>query len=107
MARRQGVDDQGRLAIAKAAQEQRAIVHAAARAALWLAAGGPGGQGARWALQAGHFAISAEGLSIVFNVNKDLFIKALVVALGIGLISGIYPAVLSVKGRLSDKLRSA
>ncbi|MCM8542766.1 MAG: ABC transporter permease [Lentisphaeraceae bacterium] len=70
--------------------------------------GGLTGTGlAIWALQAGHFAISAEGLSIVFSVNKDLFIKALVVALGIGLFSGIYPAVLSVKGRLSDKLRSS
>ncbi|MCM8527723.1 MAG: ABC transporter permease [Lentisphaeraceae bacterium] len=60
-----------------------------------------------WALKAGHFAISAEGLSIIFSVSQEQFVNALVVALGIGLFSGIYPAILSVKGRLSDKLRSA
>ena len=62
---------------------------------------------AMWILDAGNFAISAEGLSIVFSVNKDLFIKALTVAIAIGLISGIYPALISVRGRLADKLRSS
>lgn len=60
-----------------------------------------------WVLEAGHFAISSEGISIIFNVSKELFVKALIVAVGIGLFSGIYPAVLSVKGKLSSKLRSA
>ena len=60
-----------------------------------------------WVLQAGNFAISAEGLSIIFSVNKELFVKATIVAVGIGIFSGIYPAILSVKGRLADKLRSA
>jgi len=62
---------------------------------------------AMWVLQAGNFAISAEGLSISFQVNKELFTKATAVAVGIGIFSGIYPAVLSVKGRLADKLRAA
>ena len=60
-----------------------------------------------WILQAGHFAISSEGISIIFSVSKDLFVKALFVAVGIGLFSGIYPAVLSVRGKLANKLRSA
>lgn len=59
-----------------------------------------------WVLKAGHFAISAEGLSIIFSVNQGLIINASMVAIFIGLFSGIYPAILSVKGRLSDKLRS-
>lgn len=70
--------------------------------------GGLAGTGlAMWILDSGNFAISAEGLSIVFSVSKDLFLKALTVAVAIGLISGIYPAALAIKGRLADKLRSA
>ncbi len=72
------------------------------------ALGGLVGAGlASWALVVGNFAISAEGLSIAFSVEKSLIVKAVLVALGIGVFSGIYPAVLSLRGHLADKLRSS
>jgi putative ABC transport system permease protein len=71
------------------------------------ALGGLLGAGAAvWALKVGHFAISGEGLSILFTVDQALIFKAIIVSLGIGVFSGIYPAILSVRGRLADKLRS-
>ena len=57
-------------------------------------------------MESGNFAISSEGLSILFNIDRVLVIKAMAVALIIGVFSGVYPAILSIKGRLADKLRS-
>jgi putative ABC transport system permease protein len=57
-------------------------------------------------LTTGNFAISAEGLSIVFNIHTRTIIKAGSLALGIGLLSGIYPALHSMRGSLVNRLRT-
>lgn len=57
-------------------------------------------------LEWGHFSISSEGLSILFQVDAILFFKAFLISLVIGLFSGVYPALISNGGRLADKLRS-
>ncbi|MCH2208280.1 MAG: ABC transporter permease [Lentisphaerales bacterium] len=54
----------------------------------------------------GNFAISSEGLSIVFTIHQTTIIKAAVLAIIIGLTSGIYPALQSLRGNLVDKLRN-
>jgi putative ABC transport system permease protein len=58
-------------------------------------------------LSTGHFAISSEGLSIVFKIHQITLIKATILAIIIGLTSGIYPALQSLRGNLVDKLRNA
>ncbi|MCH2176966.1 MAG: ABC transporter permease [Lentisphaeria bacterium] len=71
------------------------------------AIGGALGCISAWAfLQTGHFALSSEGLSIVFRINPMLIQKAAIIALVLGLISGIYPAIKSMSGNLTDTLRS-
>ena len=57
-------------------------------------------------LKTGHFAISSEGLSIVFSIHTATVIKATILAIIIGLTSGIYPAIQSLRGNLVDKLRN-
>ena len=58
-------------------------------------------------LTTGHFAISSEGLSIVFKIHQVTIMKATLLAITIGLISGVYPALHSLRGNLVDKLRNA
>ena len=57
-------------------------------------------------LSTSNFAISAEGLSIVFNIHTQTIIKAGSLALAIGLLSGIYPALHSMRGSLVNRLRT-
>ena len=57
-------------------------------------------------LSTGNFAISAEGLSIVFNIHTQTILKAACLALSIGLLSGIYPALHSMRGSLVNRLRT-
>ncbi|MCM8532954.1 MAG: ABC transporter permease [Lentisphaeraceae bacterium] len=57
-------------------------------------------------LTTGHFAISSEGLSIVFSIHTTTVLKAVVIAIIIGLTSGVYPAIQSMRGNLVDKLRN-
>ena len=57
-------------------------------------------------LSTGNFAISSEGLSIIFNIHQITVIKASIIAIIIGLSSGIYPAIQSSRGSLVDKLRN-
>ena len=57
-------------------------------------------------LTSGNFAISAEGLSIVFNIHTATITKAAILAGAISLCAGIYPAILSLRGSLVNRLRS-
>ena len=57
-------------------------------------------------LNSGNFVISAEGLSIVFNIHSATIMKAAILAGAISLCAGIYPAVLSLRGSLVNRLRS-
>ena len=54
----------------------------------------------------GNFAISAEGLSIVFNIHTATITKATILAGAISLCAGVYPAILSLRGSLVNRLRS-
>jgi len=53
----------------------------------------------------GSFSLSGEGVSLVFGVSPLLYAKASIVALIIGLLAGVYPALSINNGALSDKLR--
>ena len=55
----------------------------------------------------GNFSLSGEGVSLVFNVSPLLYGKAALVAFGIGLLAGVYPALSINSGNLADKLRKA
>ena len=57
-------------------------------------------------LTTGNFAISAEGLSIVFKIHTQTVLKASILALSIGLLSGVYPALHSMRGSLVNRLRT-
>ncbi|WDE97554.1 ABC transporter permease [Lentisphaera profundi] len=62
--------------------------------------------GAYLFLSTGNFAISAEGLSIVFNIQTNTLLKASALAMTISFVAGIYPAFHSVQGNLVNRLRS-
>ena len=71
-----------------------------------LIGGGVGIAAAYAFLSTGNYAISSEGLSIVFKIHQATIIKATGLAIIIGLTSGIYPALQSLRGNLVDKLRN-
>jgi putative ABC transport system permease protein len=53
----------------------------------------------------GHFAISADGLSIVFSMHNSLLVKGIFISLILGIFAGIYPAYMALNGSLVHKLR--
>ncbi len=55
----------------------------------------------------GHFSISGEGVSLVILVKKTLYLKAAGLALLLGLLAGIYPAILASFGTVADSLRKS
>ena len=57
-------------------------------------------------LNSGNFVISSEGLSIVFNIHTSTILKATLLAAVISLCAGIYPAIISLRGSLVNRLRS-
>jgi len=71
-----------------------------------LIGGFTGIAGAYLFLSSGNFAISAEGLSIVFNIQLETVLKASVLAMIISFVAGIYPAFHSIQGNLVNRLRS-
>jgi putative ABC transport system permease protein len=58
-------------------------------------------------LHYGHIAISSEGLTIAFSISPQIAIESIVIAIIIGLIAGIYPAMQSVRSSLVQRLREA
>ncbi|MBF0196207.1 MAG: ABC transporter permease [Planctomycetes bacterium] len=72
-----------------------------------LIGGGVGIVVASLIIHYGHFAISSEGISIVFFLSSQTAIKSLGLAAFIGLIAGIYPAMQSVRLSLSSRMRGA
>ena len=56
-------------------------------------------------INSGSFSLSGEGVSLIFSVSNQLYMKAAIVALLIGLLAGIYPALSVNRGALADKLR--
>lgn len=53
----------------------------------------------------GHFSISNEGVSLVISANKSLLVQAITLALSLGFIAGLYPAILANRGSVADSLR--
>ena len=70
-----------------------------------LCGGLAGAAVAAFIINNGNFSLSGEGVSLVFSVTPLLYAKAAIIALAIGLLGGIYPALSINRGVLADKLR--
>ncbi|MDA1265948.1 MAG: FtsX-like permease family protein [Planctomycetota bacterium] len=57
-------------------------------------------------LQASHLTIGSEGVSVAFATSPALIVRGLVVALSVGVIAGLIPAVRSARQPIVQSLRS-
>lgn len=58
-----------------------------------------------FSLNYGYFSISSEGVSLVMSVNSTLVTKSIWIAVVLGFIAGLYPALLASRGTVADSLR--
>ena len=58
-----------------------------------------------FSLHYGYYSISSEGVSLVMSVNASLILQSVWIAVGLGFVAGIYPALIASRGTVADSLR--